>query len=116
MRFRARSTAIVTWIVTCVIALAVPTTQLTTFSTKTTCCCPNPANCHCPDHKADHSDKSTIRACHRTSHDSIAPTLPSFVSPAEVAVDMPVAETPVALVALPAPHDEPEPLEPTGPS
>jgi len=116
MKLRARTTAIVTWIVTCVLALAVPVTQLTTFSSKTTCCCPNPANCHCPDHKPDRSNKSSIRACHKNTHDSVAPTLPSFAPPTTVAANAPAVVAPAAIFALPAPHDEPPPMEPPGPS
>lgn len=33
-----------------IVALAMPVSQLRTMSVVKACCCPDPSNCHCPDH------------------------------------------------------------------
>jgi hypothetical protein len=117
MKPRARSaTAIVTWIVMCLVAIAVPVAQLTTVSTRTSCCCPNPARCHCPDHKSEPSNNTTLQACHRTTHHSVATQLPSVTAPDIAVVEAPDLIATAAIRILPTPHDEPAPIEPAGPS
>lgn len=98
------------------VALSVPTSQLRTISIVTTCCCPDPAKCHCPDHKADLDGVPSIRACHKTSHETVAPQLPSF-SPPEVAIAIPAPHVAPGIVNAPSlPHEAPVPDEPYGPS
>lgn len=105
-----------TYVVALVVALAVPISQLRTISIVTTCCCPDPAKCHCPDHKADHSKVPSIRACHKSSHEIVAPQLPSFTN-AQVAIAIPTPRVAPAIVAVPRnPHEAPVPDEPYGPS
>jgi hypothetical protein len=113
---RRAAIAVATYVAAIVVALAVPVSELRTISITTTCCCPDPTKCHCPDHKPDHDKQSSIRACHRTQHESVAPQLPSF-SPPEVALA--IAPPRVAYVvtgAPPAPRVAPELDEPYGPS
>lgn len=98
------------------VALAVPVSQLRTLTIIRECCCPDPNDCHCPDHKADPGGHTTMRACHNTERAVIAPELPVF-GPPEVAV-RPV--TPVIAVvitpALTSPHAAPPPTRPDAPS
>ena len=82
MSIRGALSVAATFIVAVVVALAVPVSQLRTVSTIVTCCCPDPSHCHCPDHKADHSKDPSIRACHKTQHDTVAPQAPTFVAAA----------------------------------
>ncbi len=98
------------------IALTVPVSQLQTVSVRIECCCPDPQQCHCPDHSKDHSTQPAMRACHRTQHDTVSPQAPSVdLSPVAVAIVPPRVIAP-AIVALPAPHTAPLPEEPYGPS
>lgn len=98
------------------VALTVPTSQLRTVSVVVTCCCPDPAKCHCPDHKPDHNGVPAMRACHKSSHESISPQLPSF-SPPQVAVALPAPRVAPAVIHAPElPPEAPAPDEPYGPS
>jgi hypothetical protein len=98
------------------VALTVPVSQLRTVAIVTECCCPDPAQCHCPDHGKDHSTQPSMRACHRTQHEAMSPQLPSF-SPPQIALAIAPPRTLVrALAAMPAPHATPETGEPYGPS
>jgi hypothetical protein len=118
VRVRRIATAATTIMVAIVVALAVPVSQLRTMSIVTTCCCPDPAHCHCPDHQPDRGKPHdpSMRACHRSSQEIVAPQLPSFTAP-EIAI----APAPMQIVALAGarpttPHLPPLPLEPYGPS
>ena len=116
MSLRRAATAAATMFVAIACALAVPVSQLRTIAVVTKCCCPDPANCHCPDHKADHSTNSSIRACHRSTHVLAAPSAPSF-APAEIALAIAAPRPDVAIVAAPpGPKDAPAADEPYGPS
>ena len=116
MKIRRAAIAVATYVAAIVVVLAVPVSELQTFSITTTCCCPDPTKCHCPDHKPDHGKQPSIRACHRSQHESVAPQLPSF-SPPEVAFAIaPPRVVTVAIAAPPAPHAMPELDEPYGPS
>ena len=113
---RRIASAAFTIVVAIVVALAVPVSQLRTISVVTTCCCPDPAKCHCPDHKPDHSNGPSIRACHKDSHESIAPQLPSFTAP-QLAVAAAPARIISATFAMPlSPHAPPPPARPDAPS
>jgi hypothetical protein len=109
-------TSAATFVAAIVVALAVPVSELRTYSIVTQCCCPDPSNCHCPDHNPDHSTQPSMRACHRTSHEMVAPQLPSF-RPVEIALAIapPLVAAP-AVIAMPEPHVAPTPGEPYGPS
>jgi hypothetical protein len=98
-----------------VVALAVPVAQLQTNAVVTTCCCPDPGRCHCPDHKADHGDGPSLRACHRTSQDLVRSQLPVFTPPLDRADP---SEQPVvaAVVPIASPHPAPPPARPAAPS
>jgi hypothetical protein len=116
VKIRRAALAVATYVAAIVVALAVPVSELRTISITTTCCCPDPTRCHCPDHKPDHSKQPSIRACHRTQHEAVAPQLPSF-SPPEVALAIaPPRIVHVAIAAPLAPHAAPSPEEPYGPS
>ena len=116
MKLRRYATAAATILVAIVCAFAVPVSQLRTFSRIETCCCPDPSHCHCPDHKPNPAGTPTMGACHRQSHDFVAPVLPAFVTPAVVAVAFP--ERAITLVAAPlrTPHAAPAPRRPDAPS
>ncbi len=116
MKLRAAPAAIATFIVAIVVALAVPVSQLRTVSTTTTCCCPDPTKCHCPDEKPDHSKGPSMRACHKERHDSVGPQLPSFEPPGVAIAIAPPRSTPVVVAVVRTPHAAPVPDEPYGPS
>jgi hypothetical protein len=110
-------TAAATFVVAIVVALAVPISQLRTVDIVKSCCCPDPARCHCPDHQpGDDSDQPGMRACHQSQQVTIAPQLPSFVAPATIVNDAPMRVVAVASIALPEPHPAPSPARPAAPS
>ena len=113
---RRLATAAATIVVAIVCALTVPISQLRTISTVTTCCCPDQSHCHCPDEKPGEPGCPAMSACHRQSHDVIAPVLPVFTAPTEVAFARP--ERAIALVAAPlrTPHAPPALRRPDAPS
>ena len=85
------------------------------MATVIVCCCPDPAKCHCPDHKADTSKQPSMRACHRSNHVVISPTAPTFVL---TEIDFPVPPRIViaATTELHEPHAPPMPSRPAAPS
>jgi hypothetical protein len=108
--------AATTFVVAIVLAICVPISQLHTVATQTECCCPDPDQCKCPDHKPDEGSQPTMRACHKTQQIFVAPVLPAFVPSAIVAI---VRPEPVALAPapqLPTPHPAPPPRSPDAPS
>jgi len=108
--------AVSTIAVAVVVALAVPVSQLRTVVIVHACCCPDPDNCHCPDHKSDPGKQPAIGACHKTSHAFAAPAPAGFVAPV-IATDAPAARIAIAIVArLDRPHAPPAPDDPAGPS
>jgi hypothetical protein len=98
------------------VALAVPVAQLRLDRIVIDCCCPDPSNCHCPDHKPDHSSQPAMRACHRTQHQLVSPQAPAFVA-AQVAIEAPpLRVAPLAIAPPEAPHASPAVDDPYGPS
>lgn len=116
MRIRRIASAAATVIVAIAVALAVPVAQLRTFSLVQACCCPDPANCHCPDHQPDHSGVPSMRPCHKTQHAIGAPEAPAFVAISGAIVAAPRAHhiAPLALALSPPPA--PDPSRPDAPS
>ncbi len=113
---RRVATAAATCVVALVVALAVPVSQLRTVTFVHECCCPDPANCHCPKPKAGHDAVPTMRACHESNRAIVAPTLPAFSAP-ERSLMPPPACADVAVVAeLAEPHAAPPPARPDAPS
>jgi len=108
--------AAATIVVALLVALTVPVSQLSTVSVVESCCCPDPAHCHCPHDKPDRSTQQSMRACHKQVQLNVAPTLPGFQAPAFVAVAPVVAVVETTHVALPAPHAAPAPKRPDAPS
>jgi hypothetical protein len=99
-----------------VLALSMPVSQLRTIGIEQTCCCPDPAKCHCPDHDDDKPTQPEIRACHQTTHLSVAPTLPAFAAPVIAALPAPTIELAAAFHLALAPHAAPPPVRPDAPS
>ena len=117
MKIRRIATAAATVWVAFVVALALPVSQLRTVATvHEKCCCPDPANCHCPPQNKDAPGTPQMKTCHRVSHDVVAPELPAFAPP--VVAHVPAAARIVALVATPlnAPHAAPIARRPDAPS
>jgi hypothetical protein len=113
---RRAATWISTAAVAIVVALAVPVSQLRTIAIIKNCCCPDPAHCHCPDHKTDAQDQPSMRACHNVERAVIAPQLPAFSPPVATAVVIAAVTARVAAPAIPAPHPAPPPTRPDAPS
>lgn len=105
-----------TVVVAILVALAVPVTQLRTVMIVKACCCPDPSNCHCPDHKADPSQQPSMRACHNTERAIVAPELPAFRAPPVAVALAPAVATAPAASPIPAPHPAPPPTRPDAPS
>jgi hypothetical protein len=110
----------VTWlstiVVAVVVALALPVSQLRTVTILKSCCCPDPANCHCPDQKPDTSTQPAMRACHNSEQSIVAPGMPAFHAQT-IAVVAPPARIATALPhAVVAPHQAPPPNRPDAPS
>lgn len=111
---------ITTWIstvaVAIVVVLALPVSQLRTMAVIKACCCPDPTDCHCPDHKADPSDQPSMRPCHNTERVVIAPEMPAFRAPSVAVVSAPAVAVLAVDPAAPAPHPAPPPNRPDAPS
>jgi len=116
VRIRPALTAIATCVVAIVVALAVPVSQLRTVDVIASCCCPDPTNCHCPDHKCDPSKPTSLGQCHRTQHEIVSPDAPAFVASPVVAIASPARASLPVIDALPAPHPAPAPARPAAPS
>ena len=116
MRIRRLARAAATVLVAIVVALAVPVSQLRTRYVVTTCCCPDPSHCHCPDHKGDHSKLPSMRACHKESHELVAPQLPTFDAPVIAIVRGPDRVAIAIAAPIAAPHASPAPRRPDAPS
>lgn len=108
-----------TVVVAIVVALAVPVSQLRTVSIVKTCCCPDPAHCHCPDHpdlKTDSSSQPSIRACHNTERMIVAPELPGFRTPVVAVAAVPAAWVVALAHVMAVPHPAPPTTRPDAPS
>lgn len=115
MAFRA-FTAISTVMVALVLVFAVPISQLRTSMTEHSCCCPDPAHCHCPDPCPDTGGPAKLRACHQTERVIVAPTTPAFTPPALAIATIPAAPAQITLFDILAPHAAPPPVRPDAPS
>lgn len=122
MHVRRAAIWISTAVVAIVVALALPISQLRTVAVFKSCCCPDPADCHCPDeahaaHAATAPDAPpTMRTCHSSERTVVAPQLSAFAAPSLAAVE---ARETLALAPrspLAAPHPAPSPLRPDAPS
>ena len=116
MSLRRIATAASTLVVAIVLAIVVPVSQLHTFSRQTECCCPDPEQCKCPDHDKHAPAQATMKACHKTAHDFVAPVLPAFVTPRIEVASVPRVVAPAPVVALVEPHPAPAPKRPDAPS
>lgn len=116
MRARRFAAQVTTVLVAIIVALAVPVSQLRTVWVAKVCCCPDPANCHCPDHTTAPTPEPSMRPCHNSQQVVVAPELPAFQAPA-LAVALAVAPLTVAIEhSIPAPHPAPPPVRPDAPS
>jgi len=97
------------------VALAVPVSQLRTVTVIKSCCCPDPANCHCPDHKPDPSQPA-MRVCHNSERAIIAPVLPAFRAPVVAVAVIPEVAVIELAHDVPSPHPAPPPARPDAPS
>jgi hypothetical protein len=57
-----------------------------------------------------------MRACHRSSHDFVAPVLPAFTEPPVIALAPPVRAITLVSAPLRSPHAAPVPARPDAPS
>ena len=116
MRIRKLTHAAATVVVALIVALAVPVSQLRTISVVTECCCPDPAKCHCPDHKPDHSKLPSIRACHK-SVELASPAPAPAAAHVVVAIELsPAVVTGVIEHVMQSPHVPPDVDRQSGPS
>lgn len=116
MTWRRIVTAASTIFVAIALAITVPVSQLRTVGNFVECCCPDPDNCKCPDHKPDRGTQPAMQACHKKSQDFVAPVLPAFIAPA---IDVASAPEQVAIAVeypLSSPHTAPPPRRPDAPS
>jgi hypothetical protein len=113
---RRIATAASTVIVAVMLIFGVQIAQLQTFSEQTECCCPDPNNCKCPDHKPDQSQQTSMRACHKSAPPAVTAQLAAFVAPALPELRAPTVATPAIAPPIPAPHPPPAPRRPDAPS
>jgi len=102
-----------------VLSLALPAAQWQLPTTATTCCCPDPSNCHCPDeHSKQHDDRTPgARACHRDQVEFGGPSVPAAAELATIEISTPVAAvTMIPPRPIAAPHPAPDPRRPAAPS
>jgi hypothetical protein len=109
-------TALTTFAVAILLALAVPVSQLQTVAVTQSCCCPDPSRCHCPDHEPTKGTQSSIRACHRSVEIVVAPTMPASTGPVIALAPVPARVVWFPVHVLPQPHAAPIPARPAGPS
>jgi hypothetical protein len=112
---RRAAASIVHLMVAICVALAVPVSQVRLVTTVTSCCCPDPAHCHCPPEKPDPATP-TMKPCHHKSQDIVSPSAPLFV---DGAIEATSDVRPVIEVAIELPsdrHDTPDPRRPDAPS
>lgn len=109
-------TAASTIVVAIALAIIVPVSQLRTVGTAVECCCPDPDQCKCPDHKPDNGHQPSMRACHKTQHQFVAPVSPAFVAPVIEVLRAPALVAIAPVLALQAPHPAPTPRRPDAPS
>ena len=105
-----------TVVVAILVALSVPVSQLRTVAIVKACCCPDPSNCHCPDHKTEPSQQPSMSACHNTERAIVAPEMPAFRPPVVAAAPVLPVVAAALLPAIPAPHPAPPPTRPDAPS
>ncbi len=98
------------------VALAVPVSQLRVISIIRECCCPDPDDCHCPDHKPDPAGNATMHACHSTQHAVMSPQAPVFDPPVVAVAPVTTVVAVVIAPALTSPHTAPPPTRPDAPS
>lgn len=98
------------------VIVALPVGQLRLAYAEKSCCCPNPAKCHCPDHKADTSKQPSMRSCHKTQHDVTSSSVPAFSAPVTVTAIPPVRIADISHFSLSVPHAAPAPRRPDAPS
>ena len=104
------------FIVALLLALTVPVSQLRTVMIEKTCCCPDPASCHCPDGGDGKSDQPQLEACHQDVQAHVAPVLPAFTAPITAATPVAPVGAAAFVHVLPTPHAPPPPPRPAGPS
>jgi len=109
-------TALATISVAITVALAVPVSQLRIVSVMKSCCCPDPSNCHCPDHSKTKSTESTMRACHNEQQVSVTPQMPAFEPPVVTIASVDVPTTTHSIDTVDEPHPAPPPQRPDAPS
>lgn len=109
-------TAASTVVVAIALAICMPVSQLRTAAFQTECCCPDPDQCKCPDHKPDEGTQPAMRACHKTQRDFVAPVSPTFVAPVIELVTAPQAVAIEPVLSLRVPHPAPTPQRPDAPS
>jgi hypothetical protein len=105
-----------TIVVAAIVAFAVPVSQLRTVAIVKSCCCPDPSDCHCPDHATKPPSSPAMRACHNTEQVIVAPQLPAFHAPVMAMAPVSVAVTVAFDQPIPSPHPAPPPARPDAPS
>lgn len=116
VRIRHVAATIATAFVAICVALAVPVSQLQLRTDVTTCCCPDPAKCHCPDHNGASDEGTSMRACHKTYQELVSADFPSFAFPWIAGVELDVQTALVTMTYAISPPKPPPVPEPTGPS
>lgn len=115
MSVRRLATWVSTAVVAIVVALAVPVSQLRLLAVVASCCCPDPDNCHCPDHTPDHGDQAKLKQCHRSA-DTIESAAASSVALVVRSELVPQRTAAVVHHVIVAPHTSPFVERPRGPS
>ena len=104
------------FVVALLLALTMPVSQLRTVMIEQSCCCPDPADCHCPDGGDGAGDQAHLEACHQDTQAHVAPVLPTFAPPALSSLPTPSLVIVSTVHVLGAPHAPPPPPRPAAPS
>jgi hypothetical protein len=108
--------ALYSMMVCVIVMLAVPISQLQLVSQRIECCCPDPNNCHCPDHGKQGPEQDTIKSCHKSSTTLASAEAPVASEPVEVLLAAPALHVTTAHFIVTQPHVPPSPERPRGPS
>lgn len=103
-------------IVSVVVMLAVPVSQLQLASIEIECCCPDPDQCKCPDHNEQGPSQTTIQACHKKRGALASAAASTLAMPDIAAIDVPAPHVATVEFSTSEPHDPPSPDRPPGPS
>lgn len=108
--------AVYSLIVSVIVMLAIPISQLQLVAELVECCCPDQRNCKCPDHDTDVPTQATMKACHKTTTIIASAAAPAFPVPPDSLLVAPAEHVTHVAFTMSNPHEPPDTDRPRGPS